>query len=118
MDDLWLRVALLALALAIAGVFVWWQRSQGAKGIHEADPGDLDPGVYFFSSSACPGCVGARDKLAARLGGSGFTEFSWEESPGVFADLDIDAVPAVLIVQSAGRATVYPGQPERALRSV
>jgi hypothetical protein len=119
MDDVWARLALVGGALAVAALFAWWQRSRvGRTPIRTVDPGELAPGVYFFVSSACPTCSSAREKLTSRLGEDGYTEFGWEQSPGVFADMEIEAVPSVMIVAGDGSGTVYPGQPDQALRRV
>lgn len=53
--------------------------------------------------------------MVAALGETGFTEYVWEDDPGVFSELGIDAVPAVLVVGEDGRGRLYPGQPDRAL---
>jgi len=76
---------------------------------------DAAPGVYFFSSSTCHTCEQARDKLDARLGQDGYTEYAWEDEPGPFGDFDVDAVPAVVILEEGGRGRLYPGQPDKAL---
>lgn len=78
----------------------------------------FEAGVYFFSSAGCPTCTAAREKLETGLGEAGFTEFVWEEQPEPFGVLDVDAVPAVAILDERGRGRLYPGQPERALRGL
>lgn len=118
MDETWARVVLVSGALLVAGALAVWQRRRAtSKPERSIDAAGFDPGVYFFSSSACASCARARQKLEARLG-DGFVEYNWEQAPGTFADLDVDAVPAVLIVDESGSATLFPGQPDRALRRV
>jgi hypothetical protein len=43
------------------------------------------------------------------VGSGGFREIAWESEPGVFEELAIAAVPAILIVDDAQRSTLYPG---------
>lgn len=117
MNEVWARAALVLGVLLVAGVISLLQRRQ-RRPMRDIEAIGLPAGVYFFSSASCSTCTGAREKLQARLGDSGFTEFAWEESPGRFADLDVDAVPAVAIVDEHGRGRLYPGQPERALAAL
>jgi hypothetical protein len=53
--------------------------------------------------------------MVSAVGIDGFTEHVWEEDPGVFSDLGIDAVPAVLVIREGGQGRLYPGRPDRAL---
>lgn len=115
MDEIWARVGLVAAALAVAGSIAVWQRGWGRARMRDVSVVTLEPGTYYFSSASCPTCAVAREKLDQTLGDRGYVEFSWEEDPGVFAEVGVDAVPAVLIVNRAGRGRLYPGQPERAL---
>lgn len=115
MSETWARVALVLGALAVAGLVVLFQRWRLRRPVREVESGTLSGGVYFFSSASCPTCAVARRKLEARLGASGYTEYAWEEEPGPFSDLGVDAVPAVAILDDDGRGRLYPGQPGRAL---
>ncbi len=115
MDEIWARVGLVAGALAVAGAVILIQRWRARRSIRAVEVTDAAPGVYFFSSSTCPTCERARAKLDARLGKDGYTEYAWEEDPGPFGDFDVDAVPAVAILEEGGRGRLYPGQPEKAL---
>lgn len=115
MDEVWLRIGLILGALAVAASIALIQRRRARSPVRSVEARGFDPGVYFFSSSACPTCSQARKKLNAALGDKGYIELVWEEEPGVFDDLGVDAVPAVVVVREDGRGKLYPGQPERVL---
>lgn len=115
MDDVWARAALVAGALAVAGVVVLVQRWRAARPRRTSGPTGLAPGLYFFSSSDCETCLQARETLDARLGTDAYTEIEWQERGDVFERVGVDAVPAMVIVSADGRGSIYPGQPERAL---
>lgn len=114
MDDIWLRVTVIAGVLAIAGLVVIVQRQRAQAPVRAIGSTGLEAGVYFFSSATCSSCEAAREKLDAAMGEDGYTEFVWENEPDPFTDLKVNAVPAVLIVRD-GRGRLYPGQPDRAL---
>lgn len=116
MDEIWVRLALIAGAVAVAGSVALLQRSRSRDPVRRIESTDLAEGVYLFSSASCESCNRARDRLRERLGEAGYTELAWSEEPGVFEDVGVDAVPAVLVVNGDGRATLYPGQPDRVLR--
>ena len=116
MDEFWLRVGLVAAAFLLVGTIAIWQRARGRRmPIRNVSSADLGPGIYFFSSATCPTCARARDKLDQTLGEEAYIELRWEEEPGPFAEVGVDAVPAVLIVGASGEGRLFPGQPERAL---
>lgn len=115
MDEFWARVGLVVGALAVAAGVSLIQRWRTRRPIRAVEVADADPGVYFFSSSTCATCERAREKLDARLGEHGYTEYAWESEPGPFGDFDVDAVPAVVILEEGGRGRLYPGQPDKAL---
>lgn len=115
MDDIWLRVTVIASVLAVAGLVVFVQRRRAQAPVRAIGSIGLETGVYFFSSATCSTCEAAREKLDAAMGESGYTEFVWEHEPDPFTDLKVDAVPAVLIVRD-GQGHLYPGQPDVALR--
>lgn len=115
MDEIWARVGLVLGALAIAGIVVAIQRRGRRVPERDIEAPRLDPGLHFFSSRGCSTCDGARQKIINAVGESGFTEYVWEEDPGVFGELGIDAVPAVLVVREPGKGRLYPGRPDKAL---
>jgi hypothetical protein len=115
MNELWLRVALVAGALVIAGVIAMITHRRAIEGVRVVRVTHLDPGVYFFSSASCSTCEQARAKLDSALGGSGYTEFAWEQHPETFAEYGVDQVPAVMMVDDARRGRISFGQPELAL---
>lgn len=115
MDEIWARVGLVLGALAAAAAVIAIQRFRARRPVRTVETTDIEPGVYFFSSAACPTCEQAREKLDARLGRHGYTEYPWESHPGIFDALGVDAVPAVLVADEGGRGRLYPGQPDRAL---
>lgn len=118
MDELWLRLGLIGGALIVATAATLALRTRSSRRQRSITDTGLQAGVYFFSSSACPDCSRTRRDLTDSLGEGGFTEFRWETDPGVFHQLEIDAVPATLVVTSDGSATLWPGRPDRALESL
>jgi hypothetical protein len=115
MDEVWVRVAVLVGVLAVAAgtaAGLRWRRRRPVRPIEVAG---LRAGVYFFSSASCATCATARATLDARLGESGYTEFAWEDDASVFTSLEVDAVPAVVVLDEAGRGKLYAGQPDRVL---
>lgn len=115
MDEIWARIGLVLGALAIAGFIVAVQRRRRRVPERDVVAPQLTPGLHFFSSRGCATCAGAREKMVSAVGIDGFTEHVWEEDPGVFSDLGIDAVPAVLVIREGGQGRLYPGRPDRAL---
>ena len=113
MDEIWVRLALIASALGIA-LFVILILRFRAKTPRRLESTGLDVGVYLFTSSACPDCGPARNKLSEKLGDR-FVEMNWEEEPTVFEELGISGVPATLVVEADGSGTLFSGQPERML---
>lgn len=115
MDDVWVRAALVAGALAVAGVVVAAQRWRARRPLRTPGPTGLDPGLYLFSSSDCDTCRQARETLDARIGRDGYVEIEWQDQDDVFTEVGVDAVPTVVIVSTNGRGRIFPGQPGRAL---
>ena len=113
MVDTWLRIALIGGVLAGSLGVALLVRQRAKRSDRVIDAGGLAPGIYFFSSSTCETCVGARRDLSRLLGPDAFIEFAWEDTPGVFDELGIEAVPATLIVSDGGHAVLYPGAPAR-----
>ena len=118
MDELWARIGLIVGALAVAYLLTLVIRVRAGGSPRSVDETGLRQGVYLFSSSACPACKAVRQQLSEVLGEDGFLELSWEESPGVFHDLGIAAVPATLVVAEDGSGTIFPGEPGAALAAV
>lgn len=118
MDEVAIRFGLIAGALAVALLVTWVIRSRARRPIRQLVDVDIDPGTHFFSSRACDSCRSARRKLTEAVGTGGFLEHVWEDEPGVFAELGVDAVPAVLLVSSDGAGTLYPGKPDRAIAAL
>jgi hypothetical protein len=115
MSEVWVRLALIlgALALALVTTVVLRGMTRG-RAIVIAAAG-LRPGVYLFSSATCLDCESARAAIDTRMGPGGFVEIKWEEEPGPFHDLGIEAVPTTVIVHDDGSAEVFPGMPDKAL---
>jgi len=115
MDELWVRVGLVALMLVVAISVAVWLRREKQSPIRDISSGDLMPGVYLFTSESCPTCALARAQLSQALEDATYIEVRWEDHPGKFVELGVDAVPAILIVKVPGIGKLYPGQPERVL---
>ena len=118
MSDVWLRLSLIAGALAVAAIAAVVLKSRMAGRPRLIEATGLEPGVYLFTSAACPDCSSARRALVDELGDEGFTELRWEKEPGEFHRLGVDAVPATAIVARDGSATLWPGRPDDALSSI
>lgn len=118
MDEVWVRLGLIGGALAVAALATAVLRSRMMGRPRALVATGLEPGVYLFSSAACPDCSSVRRALVDELGEGGFLEMSWEQDPGTFHRLGVDAVPATAIVGSDGSATLWPGQPDQALKSI
>jgi hypothetical protein len=114
MNEVWLRLAIVIGAVAVSLLIVAMLRRRPAVSANrEGVP--LHPGVYLFTSSTCADCVGARERLEDMLGSSGYIEIGWEDDPGLFTHLGIDAVPCTIVVGDDGAASLYPGMPDGAL---
>jgi mono/diheme cytochrome c family protein len=119
MDEIWVRIGLVAGALIVAGAVTAVLRARARqRPVREVDAAEFEPGVYLFASSTCASCHMARVKLDAALGVDGYVEMAWERDPGVFTALEVEAVPAVMIVSAGGRGRIFPGQPDKALETV
>lgn len=116
MDEVWLRVAVVATAFLIA-IGIALARRDNRRAVQTVSSPDLAAGVYLFTSEGCPTCDSARSKVVDSVG-ENFTELVWEREPKRFEALAVDAVPSVLIVDETGRGRLYPGQPRRALRDL
>lgn len=118
MSDIAVRLAVVGGALAVALLAMWLIQRRASGPIRRMDSTGLPSGVYFFSSTACDSCGRSRKELIGALGEAGFVEHGWEENPGLFADLGVVAVPAVLVVDETGRGTLFPGKAKKALASL
>lgn len=118
MDDVWGRAGLLLGALAVGAIVSFVQRRRSRRPFRAVQATDLAPGVYLFSSSTCSTCKTARTRLEERIGAGKYTELVWEEDPGPFQALGVDAVPSVLFVAAGGRGRLYVGGVEPALAAV
>lgn len=115
MDDLGLRLALLAGALLVAGLVAFATRRRDRMPVRLMDHVSLDDGVYLFSSGTCSTCTRAREDLDRLLGPGRFTELVWGVDATAFHSVGVDAVPSVLVV-NGGRGRLYPGHPGRKVR--
>jgi hypothetical protein len=118
MAEIWLRLLVVAVGVSIAVVIVLLQRLRTRPSIRRVDSVDLAAGLHFFSSASCPTCHQARSRLADSLGETGYVEHSWEERPAIFSELQVDSVPAFLVVDRSGRGTLYPGRVDDALSAL
>lgn len=114
MNDVWLRAALVAGALVIAGLIALISRRRANARVHTVLGTNLDPGIYFFSSATCATCEQARAILDSQLGPKGYEELAWENHPEVFTEHRVEKVPAVMIVDDAGRGRIRFGVPDGA----
>jgi hypothetical protein len=118
MNDPLIRLLIVAVVVVVAGLAVWAIRGRGSGRKIRLDQDLLGPGTYFFTSETCAGCVPARDRLVGALGSDGFREIRWESQPEMFEALEIDAVPATLVVDKSRRSTLYPGDGRKALETL
>ncbi len=116
MDDALVRLGLVLGALLVALIFSAVIRRKGLGRPRHLNDHRLDPGVYLFTSAACPDCGSARREVQEALGENGFVELNWEKNPGEFHRLGVGAVPATIVVRNDGSATLYPGSPTSALQ--
>lgn len=115
MDEVWLRVILIAGGFVLAGVVTVASRRRRRTAPRELETTGLKAGVYLMTSETCPDCGPVRSLLDETLGPDGYVEMSWEREPDLFQHLDVDVVPATLVVGDDGSGTMWPGPPDRAL---
>lgn len=115
MDDLAVRIALVAAVLVAALAIAWFQQRRSRRPGRPIENSGLPPGFHYFSSRACDTCVDARAMLQRRLGAGGYVEHAWEEEPSIFQRLDVDEVPALLVVAKDGSARLFAGRLHDAL---
>jgi hypothetical protein len=116
MNDVGLRLAIVVGVVVLSLIIVVVLRRRPV--VSASSRGGLDPGVYFFTSTSCSDCAVARTRLGEVLGSSAFIEISWEDDPGLFTRLGIDAVPCTMVVGDDGSASVHPGMPDQVLRGL
>lgn len=116
MNEVGPRAAIVVGVVLLSLIIVVLMRRRPLVGA--LDGGGLDPGVYLFTSSSCSDCAGARARLEEVLGISSFIEISWEDDPGIFTQLGIDAVPCTVVVGADGSASIQPGMPDHVLRGL
>lgn len=118
MDEIWARGAVVAGALAVAGVVVAIQRWRDRRPMRNVGDTGLSPGVYLFTSAECESCLRARESLDSELGPAGYREIVWNHEADLFDSIGVDAVPTVLVVSQDGQGRLYPGQPDAVLDEV
>lgn len=118
MDELWLRLGILIVAIGIAAAVSIRMVTGAARRPRPISDAPLPDGVYLFTSSTCADCDAARSALTESLGAEGFTEMKWEAEPWVFDQLQVESVPSTLVVAGEGGSILYPGHPARALASL
>lgn len=106
------RVLVVGAVLAVSLVVTLWLKRRSAGPFRRLRNTGLAPGIYFFSSVACAECSPVRARLVDKLGADGFIEYRWEQDREVLEDLEIDAVPATLVVDESGDAKLWPGSVE------
>lgn len=118
MNEVWVRVILIVAAFGVAALAMAGALHRSRVAPRRLRATGLDEGVILMTSSACSECAKARDRLDAALGEGGYSEMSWERHPEVFESLDVDGVPAVLVVGADGSGELWAGQPDRVLRTL
>jgi hypothetical protein len=110
MDDLWIRILVVAIGVVVVASFAGFRRRAGSGARTLAHTG-LTPGVYLLTSRSCGDCETARRLIGEQVGRDGYTEVEWELEPGLFQDLGIGAVPGTLVVDEDGAARWHEGVP-------
>ena len=118
MDEIWIRIGLVATAFVIAALVIGLVRLRHRRAPRRIESTGLETGVYLFTSETCADCGPVRDQMKTALGVDGFVELSWDGQPGVFESLGITAVPATLVVVDDGSGTLWPGPADRALATL
>ena len=118
MDEIWLRLGLIAGALAVALVVTLVLRARASAGPTRIEATGMAEGLYLFTSSSCGDCRSARKTMNETVGDAGFVEINWEEQPGIFHQIGVGAVPATMVVANDGSGTLYSGSPLRALATL
>jgi hypothetical protein len=114
MSEVWVRLIVIGVVLAVAMVISATIRQRSRPGPVSLGTSDLEPGVYLFTSGSCDTCDPARRLLEARLGPGGYTEIGWEGSAEVFRSVGIEEVPSTVVVSPGGLTRAVRGVPEAA----
>lgn len=114
MNEIWARVAIIAAALLVAALVVAVRRRIASQAPRRLPATGLEPGIYLFTSGDCPDCAKARLELEEALGVGGYREIAWEQQPEVFTRLEVEAVPATMVVDADRRARLWLGRPDPA----
>ena len=108
MGELGLRLALVAGTLLVVAIVTWAQQARTRPSARVVPSAGVAPGVFLLTSTDCASCERARRVLGRR---TDFTELSWQDSPDLFTRLEVEAVPAVLVVDKTGRGVLNFGSP-------
>ena len=108
MDETLVRLVLVLGTLAVVGLVAWIETRRTRPANRVVSDTGLESGVFLLTSNDCESCERARATLARR---TEYTEMSWQEAPETFQHLDIEAVPAVLVVDETGRGVLSFGNP-------
>ena len=118
MSEVWVRAILIAATVGVVALALMGLRYRSRVAPRTLRATGLEEGVFLMTSSACSECATARDRLDGAIGESGYTELSWERDPEVFESLEVDGVPAVLVIDGDGFGELWPGQPDRVLKTL
>jgi hypothetical protein len=108
-DEIAVRVAVVVGLFAVALAAGRWWRPAPAVGRVKMEK--LGPGVIVFTSEACSACGPVIAVLDRRLGEGEYRRIRWEDDPEVFARHRIERVPAVAVLDAAGRGRLWEGVP-------
>ena len=112
-DDVLLRILVVAAVGAVSIGMALFARRGTSLLRRSVEVAGLGPGLVFFSSSACGTCARMRDRLRAW---PDVVEVTYEEA-GTGFPTQVDRVPAVALLDAAGRGWIaYGVVSERRLR--
>ncbi len=118
MGDPWIRLtALVVVGLVALSVVALSRRRTRRRPERDLPSTGLSAGVYLLTSAGCSTCDGARSRLEG-AGKGAYIEISWEADPEFFERLDIDAVPALLVVGESGSGRLHPGATPAAIATL
>jgi hypothetical protein len=102
-------IAVLAL---LAAWVAWWLPAWRAGRGH-LDLSGVEGRILLFTDRRCTRCGTVRDMLAAS--GEEFEEIRFDDDPGLWAQIGVEAVPLLVVRDAAGRVTgKIAGVPRRA----